>query len=552
MAVQTNTQQSSLGDDFRLFAPNGFIGQIGGNGMVFGTSGFEHITFAGQVGWVGFDPSFNRGGDLLEFPGSASDYTAVLNGSLAVFNNSGATYSIPISTVGIQLLFEDGVRTLILSSGIVKLGSQIIGTEPEVITAPSDNSLLSNFGDASVEARIFLADEASVSLGGNLRVFGTAGVEEITYLGGNIVLDPSFNRGGDTLFLADSPSAYSAYVSGSLVVILTTEGQITIPIGTDGMVINFGNEERVLRFDSASASVMIGDVSLSGSSALSPIPLDTINGVIGATVSLDIGSGAIVETVSLQEGVSYVFTDDADKNTNVVIEGFDSDDRIQVTGANASDYNFSSSDADGDSIGDDLMISFSDGSTFNVITIINGASSPGIIADLATAQAAVGHNFIAFPDDTDSGSVVDTIVIAVQSQVTVTEVEPQEDTPTIGGGLADSVSLDVGTGAIVETIILQDGVSYVLTDDAGANTNVEIIGFDGDDVIEIIGVNASDYNFSTGDADGDSVGDDLKIGFSDENGFTLITILDVASPMDIVANLATAEAAVGHSFITFA
>lgn len=70
-----------------------------------------------------------------------------------------------------------------------------------------------------------------------------------------------------------------------------------------------------------------------------------------------------------------------------------------------------------------------------------------------------------------------------------------------------------------------------------------------DDLIQVFRETASNYNLSSTDADGDSIGDDLKISNSDGARFTLI---DAGSPADIVANLGTAEAAAGHNFMTFA
>ncbi len=396
VTVSPPPAQTSSANDFRLFAPDGFVGAVGGGGVVFGTGGLQDITLLDRPGEVRFDASFNRGGDIIRLSGNAADYTVALSGSSAVFDDGDSRYSIPVGTAGTRLVFDDGVRNLALVGGAVKFGGQTVTTTAADATAPTDNSALPGGANGASLARIFLAGGADVSLGGDQRVFGTTGAEHVTHLGGDLVFDASFNRGGDTLSLAGAPSAYSAYVSGSSAVIVTPDGLITIPVGTTGMTLDFGGVERSLRFDAASQTIRIGDLSITGATAASPIALDAPasggtggGGSGGTTLSLDVGTGGTVAPITLQAGVSYVLTDDVRKDTNVSITGFGSDDLIRVTGSSASQYNYSSN-------GSDLEISQSDGTHFNLITIRNVVEATEIVVDFATAQTAIGHSFMTF------------------------------------------------------------------------------------------------------------------------------------------------------------
>jgi hypothetical protein len=521
--------------DFRMFGSTGFSGLAGGSGTIFGTSGFQKIAVANQPGSVIFDPSFNRGGDMILLSGSASAYTATLVGSSAMLNDGDTTITIPLGTAGTQIVFDDGERTLAVAGGVAKLGSQTLTTEAEAVFAPADNAPPPSGANADATSRVILASGASMSVGGNSQVFGTAGAEKLTYLGGDLVLDPSFNRGGDTLILPHAQSAYTAYITGSSVVVQSGDGHITIPIGSAGIVLDFAGEQQLLHYEAGTAK--LGDLSLAGSSAANPIALDP-SGTTGATsVSLDIGSGSTVESVNLQGDFSYVLTDDAHKNTNVIVKGFDADDVIKVTNATAGDYNFSTGDGDNDSLADDLLITYVTGGTINVLTVTDVVSPSDLVLNLATAQAAVGHSFMSFPGD------------PVLPPGSSSETGGSGGEGTTGGtsGSAVSTTLDVGDGATLVQVNLAASTSYLLSDDANKNTNVFVSGFDNGDLVRITGATAEDYNFSSGDDP-----KDLDIAYMSQGAINLITIDDVLTGNGLVYNLDTAEAAVGYNFVTFA
>ncbi|MCB2076773.1 MAG: cadherin-like domain-containing protein [Novosphingobium sp.] len=381
---------------FRLFTSDGLAATAGGTGTVFGTNGFQDITLAEVPGLVSFDASFNRGGDIVRMPGDADEYTIGLNGSAAVLDHAGATYIIPVGTVGISLVFDDGVRKLLFDETAqqVKIGTQTVDDTHFQITSASDGTPLPGGANPQADGRFLLGAGAKVTVGGDAALVGTgSGHEDVSYLFGDLTLDPSFNQGGDTLHVPGAATDYSAYLLGSAIVLLGPDGSVTIPVGTTGMTLDFGGDERTLRFDADAGAVRIGDQTIVETAPVFAEQLDAAN---QKTLSIDQGTAQNQVDIHLGTGLSYFLTDTASNNTNVRLSGFDDNDLIVVTGATSSQYNFSQTDVDGDGTAGDLVISYSNGNTFNLIEILDAVDPGASVENFATAQAAVGHNFIAF------------------------------------------------------------------------------------------------------------------------------------------------------------
>jgi VCBS repeat-containing protein len=384
---------------FRLFASDGFTGSTGGSGFVYGSNDFQDVSFSGAAGSIQFDASYNRGGDIIRLPGDASEYTIMLEGSSALIGDGDTLYTLPVGTVGSYLVFDDGARKLYYdaASQSVKIGSQSFDDTPALVTAPAQTVSLPTGADDSAVGRVFLDKEAETSLGGDLSVFGTSEGEYIEYLGGNMTFDASFNRGGDELAFNNIPSVFSAYLQGSNLILISEDGDLSIPVGTKGLTLDFEGVEYSLRFDSSAGEVMIGTLAITATTRETAQQLDfSGQGGTGGGQSIDVGDGATTVDVTLDDGVAYTLTDSAAKNTNVVIEGFDGDDVIKVTGATANQYNFGSMDADGDQIADDLSISFNANGVVTLITLIDVVSPNSFVYSHETAMAAVGHEFITF------------------------------------------------------------------------------------------------------------------------------------------------------------
>lgn len=110
-------------------------------------------------------------------------------------------------------------------------------------------------------------------------------------------------------------------------------------------------------------------------------------------VSIDVGS--LNTTVTLDDAAddSVNFTDDADVVTNVILDGFGDDDTITVSDIDAALYSFGTSADDAN----DLVITYNNGAKFTQI-VINDIlpDDAGLVFDQASAEAAVGHDFIVF------------------------------------------------------------------------------------------------------------------------------------------------------------
>lgn len=241
----------------RVMTSDGFAGEVGGIGMIFGTNGFQHITLGS--GELAFDPSFNRGGDIIELAGDASDYTIAQSGASAVLTGNSSAYTIPVGATGTFILFDDGPRRLWfdLEDDSMKIGNQSFDENTITIIADASDGPLPTGANPSAIGRIFMEEEAAATLGGNFQVFGSASEEHVVYSHGDLALDPSFNKGGDLLSMPDQAQAYSARTSGSSLVLSGADGDVTSPFGSAGMTIDFDGDERLLIF--TGGQVMLGN-----------------------------------------------------------------------------------------------------------------------------------------------------------------------------------------------------------------------------------------------------------------------------------------------------
>ena len=121
----------------------------------------------------------------------------------------------------------------------------------------------------------------------------------------------------------------------------------------------------------------------------------TVNNVgpVTETFSIDIGTANVAQTKDAGTA-SFNFTDNAAATSNVNITNFTSDDKITVTGAAASDYNFARSFEDIN----DLQITYTDpvsGAT-NIIVIQDILPDTGSVASLAALNATAGFAVLTF------------------------------------------------------------------------------------------------------------------------------------------------------------
>ncbi|MDE8651299.1 cadherin domain-containing protein [Novosphingobium album (ex Liu et al. 2023)] len=249
-------------DDWRLLTTDGWFGEIGGSGTVFGTEGFQDVTVLDLAGHVAFDPSFNNGGDLIHLAGSAADWHIARNGSNAILFDGDTLVTVPVGVVGMGIVFDDGARTLVFDTedGVMMIGGQAFGqTLEQVLAAPEAGEPDDSGADGDAVASLLLDDGRSVEAGGHIDVFGTGDGEEtvlLTY--GDISFDPSFNNGGDRIVLDADAESFSAVRFGSSILLDGPGYDLAIPVGIAGMAIEFADDTRTLVYNPDNDTVMLG------------------------------------------------------------------------------------------------------------------------------------------------------------------------------------------------------------------------------------------------------------------------------------------------------
>ena len=116
------------------------------------------------------------------------------------------------------------------------------------------------FPPAVVRSKMILAESGQdFAIGGDVAIFGTAASGEvIEVIRGDVLLDASFNIGGDAVVLPGNAGSYTAVLSGSFVTISGGGISVAIPIGAVGLAVHFGDSTRTLRFDSSAGEVVLG------------------------------------------------------------------------------------------------------------------------------------------------------------------------------------------------------------------------------------------------------------------------------------------------------
>jgi hypothetical protein len=144
------------------------VGLSFGSFNIIGTrTGSETVILSNPISGnlsVTLDPSFNQGGDTIVLAGSAADYTIVRSGSSVIMTNGSITVTIPVGTVGANVVFangagtaDDDVRVLkfVTGTGIVLDGgiaseNQVVGTTVAAV-AVNDAPVVANLlADRSV------------------------------------------------------------------------------------------------------------------------------------------------------------------------------------------------------------------------------------------------------------------------------------------------------------------------------------------------------------------------------------------------------------------
>nr|WP_314441867.1 calcium-binding protein [uncultured Sphingomonas sp.] len=140
-------------------------------------------------------------------------------------------------------------------------------------------------------ARLVLTEPGEdVDVGGNVTVIGTtSGGEVITIIRGNIILDASFNTGGDTVRLPDLASAFTVRLQGASAILTGATTSVTIPVGPFGLQVEFDDTTRTLLVDPLTKIVRLGDQTIT-SSETGVLPVGATEVLVG-TESADVING---------------------------------------------------------------------------------------------------------------------------------------------------------------------------------------------------------------------------------------------------------------------
>jgi uncharacterized protein YkwD len=385
---------------FTLRMSDGFAGSVGGSGKVFGTPDKQDISLFDVTGSYAFDPSFNKGGDVIRLPGASTSYAIRLEGTSAIFTDANAEITIPVGPSSNLISFSDGYLELRIdtAASVVKIGSQTVTSVPlQIATASVANSDLGDPVDGSARGTMTLESGATVHTSGDFSVFGTSsGAEEIFHSAGDIVFDPSFNKGGDTLHVMGGTADYAGYLDGSSFVLISDDVEVRVPVGPVGVDIDFGGSMLSLRIENG--GVYLGDRAITATSESTATSLAGIGDSISGDIVLEgLGSDNRLASVELdlQDSVALSLNAKAGE-THVMIENMNADDRIHVTNATPAQFSYGAVAHDADNVYDDIYITYNVNGQNSEILLLDVFDSETLVFNEQTAEAAAGWNFMTF------------------------------------------------------------------------------------------------------------------------------------------------------------
>lgn len=340
-------------------------------------------------------------------------------------------------------------------------------------------------------ARLILTQAGEdVDVGGTVTVVGTrSGGEVITIIRGSITLDASFNAGGDTIRLPGDASEFTVRLSGSQAIFESSIARVSVPIGSAGIEIAFGDVSRTLAVDLATGLVKLGlqtlTATLAAVEASGPLPTlmgteaaNTLNGTAGTDVIYGFGGNDTIDGLGGDDLIRGGLGDDRLLGSGGVDElyGDEGADRLLD---NAGTHTF----ADGGSGNDWITV----GNSLGTVQVLGGSGD-----DLIQVQSSPqGRSWINAGDGTDrvqvfvqDGSIFDVYLGTGRDELTV--IRP----PISQGASGLLIVYDFEVGATGDKVdlsrLLADFVSNL---PAGANPfasgHFRLVDRSGDTVLQI-------------------------------------------------------------------
>ena len=316
--------------------------------------------------------NFQPGFDTIEVSGASSSYSFTSRGSdlFITFNNTaaGALNQIVLPGIARGFISDEASAESALGFDFFRALTNPVGGGTGVAGAGGDLDL---DNDANITTTAIIS-----AAGGNFAFTENANVANNARITG-------FGA-GDSITVSNATAVTYGFTSvGTDIVITANSAGVASQIVIAGVA---AAGSLVIDEASAEASVGFNFFSLAASAG-------TGGTATGTTSSQSIDNGSSLATFNAATG-AINFTDDATKETNVVITNFASNDRISVSGASASNYNFGTGDN-----GRDLIISFTNTQTNAVNSIVLDDALVGksaFIFNYQSAVTALGFDFMVF------------------------------------------------------------------------------------------------------------------------------------------------------------
>lgn len=287
------TRTGTAGDDTidDSFGANILAG-LGGNDALSGNAGADRIeggdgndridggagadTLDGGLG----DDSIAGGEGNDRIDGGAGSDVVLLGGILADYRSVvvGDTIHLLSATDGIDRI--TGVETFRVDGSDRDAAAFVAATQ----SVPDGEFLF------------VMADRGQGAIGGVGQVVGSDGLQDVRVLDGSrIVLDPSFNRGGDRVHLSGEAGDYVAWRTGSSVEISDGRTSIVVPGGLKGIDIHFADGVRQVYIDANTGTLRIGTQAIDGTPT-------TINIGAQAPTSIGMADGSVESNLVMFAG----------------------------------------------------------------------------------------------------------------------------------------------------------------------------------------------------------------------------------------------------------
>lgn len=545
----------------------------GGNSDVIGTpSPNEVITVISPANLI-FDPSFNQGGDTIDLPGNAEDYTATRTGSGVTLTSTvnNVTIFLPVGTAPNTLVFDNATRQISFQGTPAQLviGTQVIDnpggepldpgavsffeltqgsdTDPDFTGTPGDDTYRADLIQTALLPIQTLTNGDDFNAGDGFdRLFaqvvndvtpaGLLNLEEIIFEGANGIIPPFLPPVDVDLINANALQslAFQQLTNDINVDNITTtlrqlrftdsQGGINIDIEFDGAAVTAGDDILDIQLDNFD-----GNIDLDGDpgQVYGTININSLGGSSENDVDID-GSVAGAPDVNVTGNSDLDLTGDInDFSTlrNFDASALDANLRSVFTGGTAADVNVFGA------AGDNLLIFNNNGAGLLTIETQGGDDTVFINNIGADVDADLGDGANLFDIDGDTSGNVSVVAGDGDDEFRIQDTVSGDLTVDTGDG-GNLVEVDEVAGVIdITGGAGDDTFSFFADGSDGLHT------FEGDDTLNGGGGNDLAEFEATNDNDGGTSSRNLFNGGTITNTETLRHIGNIGGGFDLTVDL---------------